>query len=215
MPIVSLQTRYYSLEKGKKEGKKKEKEGKRKMTKNFDVRQKLNCINVTSSQVSTRWWIRAFKETVAACLWTSWIKRGREQRGRERKISIASTNREINNAGLSRMHRAVDRFSINLKKNFLFCRNKKKRKKEWKNKKEFTFPVLSGISEEVGRWKCCNENIRREVPTSIFAPLVFIDLAESCPNAAFYFKFTLNLIRGSYLSFVASITMQSKVACNA
>lgn len=139
------------------------------------------------------------------------IKRGREQRGRERKISIASTNREINNAGLSRMHRAVDRFSINLKKNFLFCRNKKKRKKEWKNKKEFTFPVLSGISEEVGRWKCCNENIRREVPTSIFAPLVFIDLAESCPNAAFYFKFTLNLIRGSYLSFVASITMQSKV----
>lgn len=38
--------------KGKKERKKKE--GKRKMTKNFDVRQKLNCINVTSSQVSTR-----------------------------------------------------------------------------------------------------------------------------------------------------------------
>lgn len=168
MPIVSLQTCYYSLEKGKKEGKKKEKEGKRKMTKNFDVRQKLNCINVTSSQVSTRWWIRAFKETVAACLWTSWIKRGREQRGRERKISIASTNREINNAGLSRMHRAVDRFSINLKKNFLFCRNKKKRKKEWKNKKEFTFPVLSGISEEVG------ENVAMKISVERFQRLFLL-----------------------------------------
>lgn len=140
------------------------------MTKNFDVRQKLNCINVTSSQVSTRWWIRAFKETVAACLWTSWIKRGREQRGRERKISIASTNREINNAGLSRMHRAVDRFSINLKKNFLFCRNKKKKeKKNEKIKKSLPSLFYRGY-----RRKSAGENVAMKISVERFQRLFLL-----------------------------------------
>lgn len=46
-------------------------------------------------------------------------KEAKNKGRRERKISIVSTNRGINNTGLSRMHSAVDRLSINQKK-FLF-----------------------------------------------------------------------------------------------
>lgn len=137
------------------------------MTKNFDVRQKLNCINVTSSQVSTRWWIRAFKETVAACLWTSWIKRGREQRGRERKISIASTNREINNAGLSRMHRAVDR--LTWKKIFCFVEIKKKEKKNEKIKKSLPSLFYRGY-----RRKSAGENVAMKISVERFQRLFLL-----------------------------------------
>lgn len=180
------------------------------MTKNFDVRQKLNCINVTSSQVST-WWIRAFKETVAACLWTSWIKRGWEQRGRERKISIASTNREINNAGLSRMHRAVDRFSINLKKNFLFCRNKKK--KNEKIKKSLPSLFYRGY-----RRKSAGENVAMKISVERFQRLFlfpsFSLILQNLVQMPYFISNLLSIYRGGYLSFVTSIAVQSKVACN-
>lgn len=51
-------------------------------------------------------------------------KEAKNKGRQERKISIVSTNRGINNTGLSRMHSAVDRLSINQKK-FLFSLKKK------------------------------------------------------------------------------------------
>lgn len=119
----------------------------------WDEKRDLNCINVMSSEVSTRGWFALLKRRLQLVYEHPCIKRGREQRWRGRKISIASTNREINNAGLSRIHRAVDRFSINLKKIFVSV------------KKKFAFPVLSGYRRksagEKVAMKICVRRYRR------------------------------------------------------
>lgn len=108
------------------------------------------------------------------------------------------------------MHRAVDRFSINLKKNFLFCRNKKKNEKIKKS--------LPSLFYRGYRRKSAGENVAMKISVERFQRLFlfpsFSLILQNLVQMPYFISNLLSIYRGGYLSFVASIAVQSKVACN-
>lgn len=108
------------------------------------------------------------------------------------------------------MHRAVDRFSINLKKNFLFCRNKKK--KNEKIKKSLPSLFYRGY-----RRKSTGENVAMKISVERFQRLFlfpsFSLILQNLVQMPHFISNLLPIYRGS-LGFVPSKVVQNKIACN-